>query len=160
GTQTRRLSLGSEWDRTFRDGIGGQYKFSASLRGDAYSVGNLSSKSNPDLPSAYFSQNGMPPTQPISLNFLTGRAFPQLGLTWNYPVAHRGEDTTLLVEPIAGTYIGPSGGNRNRIPDEESIQFEFRASYLLRLDRITGYDYLDSEQHHVYYVILSRSHNV
>ena len=34
GTQTRRLSLGSEWDKNFRDGIGGQYRFSASLRGD------------------------------------------------------------------------------------------------------------------------------
>src|SRR5207237_4927369 len=42
GTQTRRLSLGSEWDKSFRDGIGGQYKFTASLRGDAYSVNNLS----------------------------------------------------------------------------------------------------------------------
>ena len=146
GTQTRRLSLGSEWDRTFRDGIGGQYKFSASLRGDGYSVGNLSSKSNPDLPSAYFSQNGLPPTQPIGLNFLTGRAFPQLGLTWNYPLVHRGEDTTLMVEPIAGTYVGPSGGNRHRIPDEDSIGFEFRDSDLFRADRLAGYDILDTGQ--------------
>ena len=36
GTQTKRLSLGSEWERSFRDGIGGQYLFSASLRGDGY----------------------------------------------------------------------------------------------------------------------------
>jgi len=146
GTQTRRLSLGSEWDRTFRDGIGGQYKFSASLRGDAYSVGNLSSKSNPDLPSAFFSQNGAPPTQPISYNFLTARAFPQLGLTWNYPLVHRGEDTTAMIEPIAGTYVGPSGGNRHRIPDEDSIGFEFRDSDLFRPDRLAGYDILDTGQ--------------
>ena len=41
GTQTRRLSLGSRWERIFRDGIGGQYTFSASLRGDAYWVNDL-----------------------------------------------------------------------------------------------------------------------
>ncbi len=42
GTQTKRMSLGSEWERTFRDGIGGQYQFSASLRGDGYWVNDLS----------------------------------------------------------------------------------------------------------------------
>ncbi|HYU13557.1 MAG TPA: LPS assembly protein LptD, partial [Stellaceae bacterium] len=146
GTQTRRLSLGSEWGRTFRDGIGGQYKFSASLRGDAYSVNNLSSKSNPDLPSAFFSQNGAPAIEPISYNFLAARAFPQLGLTWNYPLVHRGEATTAMVEPIAGTYVGPASGNRRRIPDEDSIGFEFRDSDLFRPDRLAGYDILDTGQ--------------
>ena len=56
GTQTRRLSLGSQWERDFSDGIGGQYKFTASLRGDGYWVNNLSASSNPDLPSAFFSR--------------------------------------------------------------------------------------------------------
>src|SRR5271170_8238534 len=52
GTQTRRLSLGSEWDRSFTDPLGGQYNFSASARGDGYSIGNLNAVSNPELPSA------------------------------------------------------------------------------------------------------------
>ena len=81
GTQTRRLSLGSEWERTFRDGIGGQYKFSASLRGDGYSVNNLSPLSNPDLPSAYFPVNGRAGGRADRHQFLTGRAFPQVGLS-------------------------------------------------------------------------------
>src|SRR6185436_14373609 len=70
GTQTRRVSLGSEWSRPFRDGIGGQYLFTASLRGDAYSVGDLSQKSNPDLPTAYFPTNGMPAAERIGYNYL------------------------------------------------------------------------------------------
>src|SRR5207249_8847354 len=82
GTQTRRLSLGAAWDRTFRDGIGGQYKFSASLRGDAYSISNLSAVSNPELPSAFFSANGQPALAPTAANFVSGRAIPQLGLVW------------------------------------------------------------------------------
>jgi LPS-assembly protein len=146
GTQTRRLSLGGLWDKTFRDGIGGQYKFTASLRGDGYSVGDLSPLSNPDLPSAFFPVNGAPPAQRIGNNFVAGRAFPQLGLTWNYPLAHRGEDTTAIIEPIAGVYAGPSSGNRRRIPNEDSLGFELRDTDLFRPDRLAGYDLLDTGQ--------------
>ncbi|MGE5271700.1 MAG: LPS-assembly protein LptD [Thiohalocapsa sp.] len=143
GTQTRRLSLRSEWDRTFRDGIGSQYKFTASVRGDGYSVNDLSPKSNPELPSAFFPANG-PPT--IGTDFVTGRAFPQLGLTWNYPLAHHGENTTAIIEPIAGIYAGPASGNSRRIPNEDSLGFEFRDSDLFRPDRLAGYDLLDTGQ--------------
>jgi LPS-assembly protein len=146
GTQTRRLVLGSEWDKNFRDGIGGQYRFSASVRGDAYSINSLSPKSNPDLPSAFFSQNGMPPISPISTNFLKGRVFPQLGLTWSYPLVNRLDDLTAIIEPIAGTYVAPSGGNNHRIPNEDSLGYEFRAFDLFRPDRLAGYDVLDTGQ--------------
>jgi len=146
GTQTRRISLGSEWDRTFRDGIGGEYKFTASLRGDGYSVGDLSALSNPDLPSAFFPViNGKQVTQ-LNGDFLAARAFPQLGLTWNYPLAHRGEETTAIIEPIAGIYAGPSSGNDRRIPNEDSLGYEFRDSDLFRPDRLSGYDLLDTGQ--------------
>jgi LPS-assembly protein len=146
GTQTRRLSLGSEWDKSFRDGIGGEYKFVASLRGDGYSVSDLSPLSNPDLPSAFFPANRMPALQPIDRNFVTGRVFPQLGLTWSFPLVHRGESTTAIIEPIAGLYAGPAGGNSRRIPDEDSLGFEFNASDLFRPDRLAGYDVLDTGQ--------------
>ena len=146
GTQTRRLSLGGEWDKVFRDGIGGQYKFTASLRGDGYSIGNLSNQSNPELPSAFFPANGAPPLQPINHNFITGRAFPQLGLTWSYPLARRSADTTAIIEPIAGVYAGPSGGNSRRIPNEDSLGYEFKDTDLFRPDRLAGYDVLDTGQ--------------
>jgi LPS-assembly protein len=146
GTQTRRVSLGSEWDRTFRDGIGGEYKFSASLRGDGYSVSGLSALSNPDLPSVFFPVNGAPPVQRINNNFFDARAFPQVGLTWNYPLAHRGENTTAIIEPVAGIYAGPSSGNNRQIPNEDSLGYEFRDSDLFRADRLAGYDLLDTGQ--------------
>ncbi len=146
GTQTRRLSLASEWDKTFRDGIGGEYKFTASLRGDGYSVSDLSVLSNPDLPSAFFPVNGAPPTQRVGLNFNDARAFPQVGLVWSYPIAHRDAETTAIIEPIAGVFAGPSSGNDRRIPDEDSIGYEFRDSDLFRADRLAGYDLLDTGQ--------------
>jgi LPS-assembly protein len=146
GTQTRRLSLGSEWDRTFTDGIGGQYNFSASLRGDGYSINDLSPLSNPDLPSAFFPFDGKPAAAPTPTNFVTGRAFPQVGLVWSYPLVHRGEDMTELVAPIVGGFAGPSSGNRRNIPDEDSLDFEFSDSDLFRPNRLAGYDILDTGQ--------------
>jgi LPS-assembly protein len=146
GTQTRRLSLSSEWDRTFRDGLGGEYKFQASLRGDAYSVDDLSNQSNPDLPSRYFSQNGLAPVERVPYDFYAVRGFPQVGLTWNYPLVHRGTDYTFLVQPTAATFVGPSSGNRRIIPDEDSLGYEFRDSDLFRPDRMQGYDLLDTGQ--------------
>jgi LPS-assembly protein len=146
GTQTRRLSLGSEWNRTFRDGIGGQYNFSAGLRGDGYSIANLSSVSNSELPSAFFSVNKQPPVAPTPINFVNGRAFPQVGLVWSYPLIHRGEEMTELIEPIAGGFAGPSSGNRRNIPNEDSLSFNFSDSDLFRRDRLAGYDILDTGQ--------------
>ena len=146
GTQTRRSSLGSRWERIFRDGIGGQYAFSASLRGDAYSVSNLSRLSNPDLPSAYFPIGGAPAAEPIDRNFIAARVFPQLGVTWSYPLAHRGPERTAIVEPIVGAYVAPAGGNRRRIPNEDSLGFELRDVDLFKPDRLAGYDLLDTGQ--------------
>lgn len=146
GTQTRRLSLGGAWDKTFRDGIGGEYHFIASVRGDTYSVGDLSPKSNPDLPTAFFSVNGKAPAERISYNFFAARAFPQASLIWDYPLIHRGETMTALIEPIAGVFVGPSGGNQRKIPDEDSLSFEYRDTDLFRPDRLYGYDILDTGQ--------------
>jgi LPS-assembly protein len=146
GTQTRRLSVGGEWDRTLRDGLGSEYKFQASMRGDAYSINDLSLNSNPDLPSAYFSLNGQPAAERVPTGFLAARAFPQLGLTWDYPLAHRSTDVTYLVQPTVATFVGPNGGNSHTIPDEDSLGYEFRDSDLFRADRLQGYDVLDTGQ--------------
>ena len=146
GTQTRRISLGSEWDRTFYDTLGSEYKFSASVRGDGYSVSNLSPLSNPDLPSRFFTLNGVKATEPVTGNYVAGRAYPQLGLKWDYPLINRFDDTTALLEPIVAGYVGPGGGNSWRIPDEDSLNFQFRDSDLFRPDRFSGYDLIDTGQ--------------
>lgn len=146
GTQTRRLSVGGAWNTNFRDGIGGEYHFIASARGDVYSVDDLSPKSNPDLPTAYFSVNGQPPAERVPYNFFAARAFPQVSLIWDYPLIHRGESMTAMIEPVAGVFVGPSGGNQRKIPDEDSLSFEFRDTDLFRPDRLAGYDILDTGQ--------------
>ena len=146
GTDTRRLSLGGEWDRMFYDRIGGEYKVQVSVRGDAYSVDSLSNLSNPDLPSVYFSQNGKAPAVSAPNSFFAARVFPQVGLTWDYPLVHRSADYTFLVQPEVATFAGPNSGNRFIIPDEDSLGYEFRDSDLFRANRLQGYDILDTGQ--------------
>lgn len=146
GTNTRRLSLAAEWDRKFYDGIGGEYKFQMSVRGDGYSVDSLSNLSNPDLPSVYFSQNGKPAAVHIPTDFVAARAFPQVGLTWAYPLVHRGSDFTFLVQPTVAAFAAPNSGNRFIIPNEDSLGYEFRDSDLFRANRVQGYDLLDTGQ--------------
>jgi LPS-assembly protein len=146
GTQTRRLSLGSEWNRRFSDPLGGQYNFSASVRGDGYSIADLSAVSNPELPSAFFPVNGQPALAPTPTSYVTGRAFPQVGLVWSYPLIHRGESTTQLIEPIVGGFAAPSSGNRRNIPNEDSLSFQLYDTDLFRRDRLAGYDILDTGQ--------------
>jgi LPS-assembly protein len=82
----------------------------------------------------------------VPYDFLAARAFPQIGLTWNYPLVHRGPDMTYLVQPTVATFVGPSGGNRYIIPNEDSLGYEFRDSDLFRADRVQGYDLLDTGQ--------------
>ena len=146
GTQTRRISLGSQWDRRFTDGLGSQYNFSAGIRGDGYSIADLSSVSNPELPSAFFPVDGQPALAPTPTTFVTGRTFPQLGLVWSYPLIHRGESFTALIEPIVGGFVAPSSGNRRNIPNEDSLSFELSDTDLFRRDRLAGYDVLDTGQ--------------
>jgi len=146
GTQTRRLSVGGEWDRTFRDGLGSEYKVQLSVRGDGYSVADLSNLSNPDLPSSFFPQNGQPAIQRQASNFLAGRAFPQMGLTWDYPLVNRAGVWSFLVQPTVAMFAGPVGGNRREIPDEDSLGYQFRDTDLFRANRMAGYDLLDTGQ--------------
>ncbi|MBO0736082.1 MAG: LPS-assembly protein LptD [Alphaproteobacteria bacterium] len=146
GTQTRRLSLGSEWNRSFRDPLGGQYNFTAGVRGDGYSIGGLSKVSNPELPSAFFPANGQPALAPTPTDYVTGRAFPQLGLVWSYPLIHRGDDMTALIAPTVGGFAAPSSGNRRNIPNEDSLSYELTDTDLFRRDRLAGYDVLDTGQ--------------
>jgi LPS-assembly protein len=146
GTQTRRLSVGGEWDRNFRDGLGSEYKFQVSLRADGYSIADLSNLSNPDLPSSFFPQNGQPPIQHQASGFLAGRAFPQVGLTWDYPLVNRLGSWSFLVQPTAALFAAPAGGNRHEIPDEDSLGYQFRDTDLFRANRMAGYDLLDTGQ--------------
>ena len=61
-------------------------------------------------------------------------------------MVHRGDTLTPMIEPIAGVYAAPSGGNQRKIPDEDSLSFQYDDTDLFRPDRLAGYDILDTGQ--------------
>ena len=50
------------------------------------------------------------------------------------------------MQPTVAAFVGPNGGNRYLIPNEDSLGYEFRDSDLFRADRMQGYDLLDTGQ--------------
>src|SRR5258708_31093895 len=63
-----------------------------------------------------------------------------------YTMVGRGEEERSLSERVAGIQAGPAAGNRRRIPNEDSLSFEYRDTDLFRPDRLAGYDVLDTGQ--------------
>lgn len=128
GTDTRRLSGGTEWSRPFEGAVGDRFTFTASLRSDGYYSDNL------------------PVDSTGSRNALAGRVFPQTALNWRYPWVRRGDHDSELIEPLAALVVAPNGGNPGDIPNEDSQGFEYDETSLFRRNRFPGYDRVDSGQ--------------
>ena len=128
GGDTRRASAVTGWELPFTSDAGEIYTLNARLQTDAYYATDASALSNGDAET-------------------TGRAFPQLGLKWQYPLGRRSGTTTQVIEPIAGLVLGPRGGNPDEIPNEDSRSFEFDETNLFRLNRYEGVDRVTSGSH-------------
>ena len=73
----------------------------------------------------------------------TARAQPTVSLMMRWPLLRDGGSTgTQVIEPIVQLIAAPNtGGSRNqRIPNEDSLDFEFTDSNLFALNRFTGLD--------------------
>jgi LPS-assembly protein len=76
----------------------------------------------------------------------SGRIFPQAALIWRYPWVRHDPGTSEVIEPEVAFVAAPNGGNRGIIPNEDSQGFEFDETSLFRLNRLPGYDLVDSGQ--------------
>jgi LPS-assembly protein len=127
GTGSHRVSVGGGWSLPFNGPLGDLYTISATTRGDIYYATDFRAGA---------------PTDPARDSY-AGRVFPQLALNWRYPWLRRGEHFSQLVEPIAEFVAGPKGGNSARIPNEDSLAFDFDDTDLFVPNRFPGYDRVD-----------------
>jgi LPS-assembly protein len=130
GTNTRRASLTLDYERPFVGLLGDQWKIT--LHGDAaaYDASEVN-----ELPN--FGPNG---------NIDTTRALPQMAVDFRWPFArYSGSWGTQLIEPIAQLIVAPQSGDSQltRIPNEDSMDFEFTDANLFGFNRFTGIDRLD-----------------
>ena len=70
----------------------------------------------------------------------TGRIYPNVSARFSYPLVQNQRDTTQILEPIVQLVAAPNGGNREKIPNVDSLVFDFDDTDLFSVNRFSGYD--------------------
>lgn len=135
GTDSRRLSMRTGWELPRTNQLGQVFTFGASLQTDIYNVNAVAA--DPNQPGNRFSG-------------VTGRAFPQVSLDWRYPFVRELGNVRHVIEPRVALIAAPSFGNSDRIPNEDSQDFEFDDTNLFSRDRFAGIDRVDTGSRLVY----------
>ncbi|MEO5374163.1 MAG: LPS assembly protein LptD [Alphaproteobacteria bacterium] len=123
---SRRVSVIGGWSLPYTAPAGDIYKLSATLRGDAYHIGDLYLNNRPKF-------TGM-----------TGRVNPEVALDWRYPFARDVGESHQVLEPIVTAAASPPGGNTYKIPNSDSRDFEFDDTNLFSRNRFTGLDRIET----------------
>ena len=130
GTDTRRASLTANWVRPFNGLLGDRWKLTVHGDAAAYDMSQLNNQPN-------FGKAG---------HFETARALPQVAVDVRWPFARdSGAWGIQLLEPMAQLVIAPRAGNSQlfRIPNEDSLDFEFSDANLFGFNRFPGIDRLE-----------------
>jgi len=130
GTNTRRANLTLDWERPFQGSLGDLWKIT--LHGDS---------------AAYdASQFDLQPNYGLRHNIDTAVAQPGVAVDFNWPwVRDSSEWGTQLIEPKLQLVVQPRTGDSQfqRIPNEDSLSFEFSDANLFGFNRFLGIDRLE-----------------
>ena len=124
GTDSRRLSAKTKWELPYISRLGEVYRLFGSLQTDAYWVNDVQESD----------------ALGNTISGFSGRVFPQAGLEWKLPWARRDGRFTQIVEPIVSIIAAPSSQNPDRIPNDDSLSFEFDDTNLFSENRFGGID--------------------
>jgi LPS-assembly protein len=78
-------------------------------------------------------------------------------LDWRFPLVRRGRQSAILIEPTAGIIVSPNGGNPDKIPNEDSLDFELDDTNIFSANRFTGVDRVEGGTH-IYYGLQGSIH--
>jgi LPS-assembly protein len=123
GADSRRLSVNLGWDAETITSTGEVYSLFADLRGDVYHTDEV------------LRDDGT-----FSSPTAVARGLPTVGAEWRWPLVRSGGTTRQIIEPIVQLVYAPNTGNREEIPDEDSLSFEFDSSNLFDTTRFAGLD--------------------
>ena len=126
-TNTQRFSMINSWVLPYTSPYGEKYRMMASVKSDLYYVDN------------YLNPEGEEFTGGVA------RIFPQLGLEWKLPFIRATETSRQILEPTIVGVLAPNDSNKtNKIPNEDSQDFELDDSNVLDINRYAGYDRNDT----------------
>lgn len=78
-------------------------------------------------------------------SYSTGRVYPNLSVESSYPMAATTKNTTQVFKPIIMGVVTPAGGNNeDKIPDTDSLVFDFDDTNLFSRNRYAGYDRVET----------------
>ncbi|HUO12746.1 MAG TPA: LPS assembly protein LptD [Caulobacteraceae bacterium] len=126
GIDSRRGTLEADWQRSFIFSDGIRLDPFVSARGDLYSISNLQ--------------------PPDASNATIARGIATAGVNFDWPFIKQAGPYTIILEPLAQLAISPVVHQEPRIPDEDSVDFEFDTTNLFQVDKSPGFDILDSGQ--------------
>ena len=122
GLDTRRLSSTGAWMLPWYSPIGDRYELRLDVRGDFYQTDG-----NPTT----FEDNGTD---------TEARVIPRATLHWGWPWIGELFGASQVIEPVAMATAAGDGHNNDRIPNEDSQDFEFDDSSLFEPNRFPGLD--------------------
>jgi LPS-assembly protein len=125
GIDSRRASGLADWRGNLTTSFGLRVSPFAQVRADAYSIA--------DRPGGL---------SDVSVTRVLGVA----GVDFSMPFVRRDGDRTIVLEPLAQIALSPETDNDPRIPNEDSIVFEFDDTNLMRADKSPGFDIYEGGQ--------------
>jgi LPS-assembly protein len=126
GVDSRRATFDADWQRTFIFGPGLRLDAFLDARADVYSLASLPA--------------------PYAKDVTVTRSVPTGGFTLSWPFFKSDGPLTWVVQPIAQVAISPVVRQDPRIPNEDSVDFEFDYTNLFQIDKSPGFDIVDSGQ--------------
>ncbi|MCA3265860.1 MAG: LPS-assembly protein LptD, partial [Azospirillum sp.] len=130
--RAQRGTILAGWSLPYTTRSGEIYTLSANLQTDAFYASNA----------VYGTRDSFQPSE----NGFNTRALPQIGLSWRLPLIRRDGTVRTVVEPIAALYAAPNVGSQRELPNEDSRGLTFDDTSLLRVNRFSGQDRLESGQ--------------
>jgi LPS-assembly protein len=130
GTNTRRASLTTNWDRPLIGPLGDVWTFR--LHGDAAAYDASSFNQQPNFGTQDQVDNA--------------RALPQAAIDWRWPfMRDSGSWGNQIIEPMAELIVAPREGasQLNKYPNEDSLDLEFSDANLFGFNRFPGIDRLE-----------------
>jgi LPS-assembly protein len=137
GVDSRRMTGKVGWKLPYTLPSGIKVTTTADLHGDLYWVNNLWR------------------TGADKYSGVVGRLYPQAKVDVRYPFVREYGNVRQVVEPRVALVAAPSGLNSSKIPNEDSVDFEFDDANLFAANRYPGEDRIDDGIRLVYGVSTS-----
>ncbi|MEI8320538.1 MAG: LPS assembly protein LptD [Alphaproteobacteria bacterium] len=130
GTKVGRVSTWGNYNLPYISSIGTSHLLEAEVRGDVYDIRNFQYAGSSDP----------------AVKQTKGRVIPTLSLSNGYPLIQYFGKNSFVLEPTVKGVLAPNNMNNIKLPNEDSQDFEFDTTNLLKTDRFPGFDLVDGGQ--------------